>query len=265
MLQPICEPLTRCKCCNGPSPLYGVVDLNKHCDVERQKALPCCGIPVYYYRCSDCKFIFTTFFDSFTHADFARVIYNNDYLLVDPDYVSARPAANAALLQNLFSGSKPNRLLDFGGGNGTLARLLSANGFTNVDCYDPHIARYSEKPPHRYDCIVSFEVFEHSTDPLRTFSDLNDLLADPGLIMFSTLVQPDSIDQIGLNWWYAGPRNGHASLFSRDSLCRLARRFSLKLVSFNQNFHLLFRNPPDFARDVLRSAPIPNSPSPTQP
>jgi len=231
--------------------LYGVVDLNKNCEVARQVVLPCCGIPVYYYRCANCKFLFTTFFDGFTPADFARVIYNDDYLLVDPDYVSARPGANAAMLQELFSASKPNRLLDFGGGNGTLARLLANKGFAHVDCYDPYIARYSQKPPHQYDCIVSFEVLEHLTDPIRALADLNDLLADPGLVLFSTLLQPDNIDQLGLTWWYAGPRNGHVSLYSRESLLRLAQRFGLKLASFNQNLHLLFRNPPAWSRHFL--------------
>ncbi|HEY2586993.1 MAG TPA: class I SAM-dependent methyltransferase [Tepidisphaeraceae bacterium] len=243
--------MARCKCCDGAAPLYGVVDLNKNCEIVRRQVLPCCGIPVYYYRCPDCKFIFTTAFDRFTQADFARVIYNDDYLLVDPDYVSARPNNNAALLQQLFSASKPNRLLDFGGGNGTLARLLAANGFAHVDCYDPFIPRYAQKPPHQYDCIVSFEVFEHSTDPLRTVMELNDLLADPGLVMFSTFIQPDNIEQIGLNWWYAAPRNGHVSLYSRESLSRLAQRFGLQLFSFNQNLHLLVRNPPDCARHLF--------------
>jgi SAM-dependent methyltransferase len=252
MLNPICEPEARCKCCDGTARLYGVVDLNKNCQVARPPALPCSGIPVYYYRCSDCKFIFTPFFDSFTQADFARVIYNDEYHLVDADYESARPSANAALMQQVFSISKPNRLLDFGAGNGTLARLLAANGFAQVDCYDPFVERYSQKPPHRYDCIVSFEVFEHSADPVRTFTDLNDLLADPGVVLFSTLVQPDDIDKIGLNWWYAGPRNGHVSLYSRESLFRLAQRFGLKLFSFNDNLHLLVRNPPECVRHLFQ-------------
>jgi 2-polyprenyl-6-hydroxyphenyl methylase/3-demethylubiquinone-9 3-methyltransferase len=232
--------------------LCGVVDLSKNCQIVRRQVLPCSGIPIYYYRCPDCKFIFTTAFDRFTHADFARVIYNDEYVLVDPDYVSARPNANAGFLQQLFPASKPSRLLDYGGGNGMLARLLAERGFPNVDCYDPHVEQYAQMPPHKYDCIVSFEVFEHTTDPLRLVSDLNDLLADPGLVMFSTFVQPANIDQLGLNWWYAAPRNGHVSLYSSDSLSRLARRFGLTLFSFNENFHLLFRNPPEYARHLLR-------------
>lgn len=91
------------------------------------------------------------------------------------------------------------------GGNGTLARLLAANGFPHVDCYDPPVPQYAQKPPHKYDCIVSFEVFEHSTDPVRIFTELNDLLADPGMVMFSTFLQPENLEQIGLNWWYAAP------------------------------------------------------------
>jgi 2-polyprenyl-6-hydroxyphenyl methylase/3-demethylubiquinone-9 3-methyltransferase len=254
-MHPICEPEARCKCCDAAAPLCGVVDLNKNCEIVRRNVLPCCGIPVYYYRCPDCKFIFTTAFDGFTHADFARVIYNDQYVLVDPDYESARPNANAGLLQKLFPASKPARLLDYGGGNGMLARLLAERGFPNVDCYDPHVEQYAQKSPHTYDCIVSFEVFEHTTDPLGLVTALNDLLADPGLVIFSTFLQPPDIDQFGLNWWYAAPRNGHVSLYSRESLVRLTQRFGLQLFSHNQNLHLLVRNPPDFAKHLLQRPP----------
>ena len=72
-------------------------------------------------------------------------------------------------------------------------------------------------------------------------ADMNSLLAENGLILFSTLLQPADIDQQGLNWWYAGPRNGHVSLFSRASLGRLVDPFGLKLGSFNDNLHVLYR------------------------
>ena len=157
------------------------------------------------------------------------------------DYQEARPRGNAATLCQLFSAARPRRILDYGGGNGVLADLLRAAGFSQVDTYDPFVPRYSAKPPDRFDCIVSFEVVEHAADPARVFADMNDLLTDSGLILLSTLLQPTDIDQQGLNWWYAGPRNGHVSLFSRASLAKVVEPFGFKLGSFNDALHVLFR------------------------
>jgi Methyltransferase domain len=85
------------------------------------------------------------------------------------------------------------------------------------------------------------------------FAALTDFVATPGLILFSTLLQPADIDHQGLNWWYAGPRNGHVSLYSRDSLERLVQPFGFKLGSFNDGMHVLFREVPDFAKHFIRA------------
>jgi len=89
----------------------------------------------------------------------------------------------------------PHRILDCGGGNGTLAELLCSAGFTQVNTYDPFVPHHADKPAGRFDCVVSFEVLEHSTDPARSFADMNDSLTDTGLILFSTLLQPADIDR----------------------------------------------------------------------
>jgi 2-polyprenyl-6-hydroxyphenyl methylase/3-demethylubiquinone-9 3-methyltransferase len=251
-MQAICARVTTCKCCGAPAFPYGVVDFHKNCEIHRQKVLDVSGVPIYYFRCRECRFIFTIAFDQFSAEDFLLHVYNEDYLLVDPDYREARPRGNAELLRNLFSTARPRRILDYGGGNGVLAESIRSAGFAQVETYDPFVPRYSARPPGRFDCVVSFEVVEHSTDPVHSFADMNDFLADPGLILFSTLLQPHDIDQQGLNWWYAGPRNGHVSLYSRASLAKVVERFGLTLGSFNENLHVLFRDVPDFARHFIR-------------
>jgi Methyltransferase domain len=250
-LQTICAERAECKCCGATAFPYGVVDFHKNCEIYRRKVLDVSGVPIYYYRCPVCRFLFTTAFDHFTSDDFLRHIYNEEYLLVDPDYRDDRPRSNASVLNGLFSGIKPRRILDYGGGNGTLAELLRTAGFPRVETYDPFTPRFSARPPGRFDCVVSFEVVEHSTDPERTFADMIGFLGDPGLILFSTLLQPADIDRQGLNWWYAGPRNGHVSLFSREGLEKIIEPFGFGLASFNGNFHVLFREIPDFARHFL--------------
>jgi 2-polyprenyl-6-hydroxyphenyl methylase/3-demethylubiquinone-9 3-methyltransferase len=251
-LQPICAKQTRCKCCGSLAFPYGVVDFNKNCESYRRNALDISGVPIYYHRCPACRFIFTIALDHFTDDDFRQHVYNEQYLLIDPDYQQARPRNNAAFLFNLLADSKPKRILDYGGGNGVLAESLRDIGFAHVDTYDPFVARFSTKPADRYDCVVCFEVIEHSPDPARTLSDIASFLTADGLIMLSTLLQPDDIDQQGLNWWYVGPRNAHISLHSKSSLERLARSGGFRLGSFNESYHVLFRTIPEFAKHFLQ-------------
>jgi SAM-dependent methyltransferase len=251
-LQAVCTKHAICKCCGTVALPYGVVDFHKNCEIHRRKVLEISGVPIYYYRCPVCQFIFTTAFDHFTKDDFLRFIYNDEYVVVDPDYLVERPKANAAWLCAVFSKGKPRQILDYGGGNGALAESLRAAGFADPVTYDPFVGRHSARPRDRFDCVVSFEVLEHSTAPAATLADMNELLEDPGLIVFSTLVQPADMSEQGLNWWYAGPRNGHVSLYSRMSLAMLGQPFGLNLGSFNDSVHVFFRQVPDFARHFIK-------------
>ena len=250
-LQAVCADQAQCKCCGATALPYGVVDFHKNCEVHRRRVLGISGVPIYYYRCPECRFLFTTAFDDFSQDDFLRYVYNEEYILVDPDSVGGRARANADFLIQLFSAEKPRRILDYGGGSGVLADCLHAAGFPEVQNYDPFVPLHASKPTGRFDCVVCFEVVEHSTDPEQTFADMLDLLTDPGIIVFSTLLQPADIDRQGLNWWYAGPRNGHVSLFTGQSLLALLEPFGFGFASFTENLHVLYREIPEFARHFL--------------
>jgi SAM-dependent methyltransferase len=251
-LQSICARQAQCKCCGGMAFPYGVVDFHKNCEAYRKNALDISGVPIYYHRCPACGFIFTTAFDHFTEQDFQRHIYNDEYLLIDPDYTEARPRHNAGILSDLFKSARPRKILDYGGGTGTLAEMLRMVGFPHVETFDPFVASYARKPTDRFDCIVCFEVVEHSTDPTGLFADMIEMLADPGIIIFSTLVQPADIERQGLSWWYAAPRNAHISLHTKPSLAQVAHRLGFKLGSFNESYHVIFRDIPDFATAFLK-------------
>ncbi len=256
-LKAICAPETPCKCCGAPAYRYGVVDFHKNCESYRNNALEISGVPIYYHRCPACQFIFTTALDHFTNEDFLRFVYNEQYLLIDPDYQRTRPEGNATLLCGLFSEVRPERILDYGGGNGVLAQLLRAAGFAQVVTFDPFVARYSARPAGRFDCVVSFEVFEHSTDPARTLADMVGFLTDSGFILLSTLFQPSDIDRQGLNWWYASPRNAHISLYTKTSLERLVQPLGFRFLSLDQSYHVVYRELPDFAQRTVRSCSSP--------
>jgi len=78
------------------------------------------------------------------------------------------------------------KILDYGGGFGTLARLIAdKKPSLLVDIYEPHpsdysrqkISNYSQiqfisKIKDRYDALVSTDVLEHVPDPLKTFEEM---------------------------------------------------------------------------------------------
>lgn len=251
-LAPVAPATLECKCCGAEARLYGVVDFSKNCELVRNPGvLGLSGVPVYYHRCGRCGFLFTAAFDHFSDADFARHIYNDEYLLVDPDFPLLRPQGNAAMVAELFGRTKELRVLDYGGGNGLLAKLLREKGFRRVDSYDPFVPEHAGRPTGRYDLILAFEVVEHAPDPAATFSDISSLLETNGMVIFSTLLQPDDLESYGVGWWYAAPRNGHVSLHSTASIARLTEPLGFNYGAFHQGLHVLFRELPSFASHLV--------------
>jgi SAM-dependent methyltransferase len=247
-------PLTvPCKCCSGTAGIYGVVDFNKNCEAGHNRfPLPWAGIPIYYHRCNVCGVIFTVAFDDFSKADFAEHIYNDSYKLVDPEYADIRPASNAKMIQQTFGSSLRISILDYGGGNGKLTELLRASGFSNAQTYDPFVPESATLPTEKFQLIICFEVVEHSPTPQATFREIASLLAEGGMVLFSTMALPPNIDQVGLGWWYAGPRNGHVTLYSMPSLQRIAQTLGMVHMSAGPGIHAMYRTVPEFARHLIR-------------
>jgi len=235
-----------CKICGAPSPLFGVVDFHKSCIEAQGKRLALSGRPVYYRRCSQCEFTFTTAFDGWDWDAFRARIYNDDYIVVDPDFVELRPVGNAHLIANSFPNAKSSiGILDYGGGNGVLAARLRDAGFS-ATTYDPY-SSLNQLPAEKFDLVTCFEVLEHVPTPQDTVATMMSLLKQPGAILFSTLVQPKEFPAIGLNWWYAGPRNGHISLYSTQSLALLFKPHGMRVASFTDNIHFAYAQKPAFA------------------
>lgn len=242
-----------CPVCEGNALLLDVVDFNKSCEELRGRFLPLAGVPVYYALCERCGFCFAPELYRWTLDEFSERIYNDDYVLVDPDYLDVRPSINADHLRKLIgSRSSAIRHLDYGGGHGLLSDLLRDSGWDSSS-YDPFVDRtITVKDLGRFDLITAYEVFEHVPDVRRLVLELADLLCDDGVLLFSTIVSDDNIaPHKRLTWWYAAPRNGHISLHSRNSLGILAQRAGLNFGSFSANFHAYWRRVPAWARTFL--------------
>jgi SAM-dependent methyltransferase len=246
-LKPLDLAARPCKICGGAAALFGVVDFHKSCAMANGVTLPLVGVPIYYRRCADCKFVFTDAFDDWSTDQFKTYIYNDDYKIVDPDYATVRPRDNADVVGRLWGAIKRElRVLDYGGGNGAFCATLRANGFTSAVTYDPMVPDFAHRPEGKFDLVTSFETLEHLPDPLAGIGLMLEFAADPGLIFFSTFAQPADFEFLGLNWWYVGPRNGHISIFSRSALARAFNRHGYNLASFSDNIHLAFRTLPPY-------------------
>ncbi len=245
--------LLECPACYGSCRLLDVVDFNKSCEEQRGCSLPLSGTPIYYYACEVCGFCFAPEFVQWTLADFETRIYNDDYAAVDPDYLSIRPSNNAKALIDAFGARKDGiRHLDYGGGNGLLSRLLKEAGW-NSTSYDPFVDRATKlRDLGTFNLITAFEVFEHVPDIKDLINNLSALLDTDGLVLFSTLLNDGNIHSKNrLTWWYASPRNGHISLFSSESLRRLANQVGLNYHAFTPGFHALLKEVPDWAAHLF--------------
>lgn len=244
-----------CPICKAACSLLDVVDLNKSCEELRGKYLALAEIPIYYALCAKCGFCFAPELHTWPLDKFSEAIYNNDYVLVDPDYIEARPRANAGMLRSIFASLPATvRHLDYGGGNGELVRLLRESNWQSVS-YDPFVdRRTSPTQLGEFELVTAFEVFEHVPDVQKLMSDLRSLLSKDGLVMFSTLLSDGNIHPSQrLSWWYASPRNGHISLFSRKSLAILAQECGFNFGSFSDGFHVFFNAVPTWASHIIRT------------
>ncbi len=243
-----------CPICHGEVSLFDVVDFNKNCEENRGKFLPLAGVPIYYSRCQNCSFTFAPEFSNWSEQDFFEKIYNDQYVDIDPDYLETRPTSNAQGLKDIFKDKQQFiRHLDYGGGNGRMSQILAADGWLS-ETYDPFPATDVKlKDLGKFNLITSLEVFEHVPDANALMQNLTQALSDDGLILFSTLISDNDLKlNQRMSWWYAAPRNGHISLYSRESLFRLGLKYGLKFASFSDGFHAYYKTIPSWASHIIR-------------
>ncbi len=244
--------MVNCKCCAAEAKLLGAVDLNKTCEDHKGKAVfPYASIPILYYRCNVCGFIFTDYFDNWKDAEFKQQIYNEDYGKADPDFVSGARSGIANHLANILYPSKENiQILDYGsGGNpGHLGKVLLSLGF-NLSSYD----KFYEAnifPSEKFDVIYSVEVIEHCPDVKAFAEDIAVLLKPQGILWLATGLHPHQAGPEILNSWYIAPRNGHVSIFTLPALTALFRPYGITIMQAIGGI-IGFKTRPDFPNQIF--------------
>jgi SAM-dependent methyltransferase len=244
-----------CPVCNQKAILHDVVDFNKSCGESWGEFLPLTGTPVYYALCTDCGHCFAPELLKWNKETFSELIYNNDYIKVDPQYLNERPKSNSAILEKTFGAHKKNIAhLDYGGGNGTLSRTLQELGWDSA-CYEPFSDSHPDIPKaKKFDLITAYEVFEHVPDPHQLMKDMDSFVSPQGIIFFTTLLSNEHIAaNKRISWWYASPRNGHINLYSSKSLLQLAKQYHFQLVSFSSGLHMMLRSVPEWAKHLFKN------------
>ncbi len=226
-----------CKCCGHRTTPFARVNANRTCaDPNGPVVFPPSQDWVCYVQCRRCGFLFTDHFDGYSEADMLSRIYNDDYILADPDFAEKRPGELAAYFGDVLHPLRDRvEALDYGGGNGRFASAMRERGF-RFDSFDPYfgddVAREGT-----YDIVTCFEVLEHSRNPLGTLRSILECLKPGGAILFSTNLQPRLVTE---DWSYIGPRNGHVSLFSERSLHVLAHKCDARFLPLNDWLHLMY-------------------------
>jgi len=145
-------------------------------------------------------------------------------------------------------------VIDYGGGDGLLCRLLRDYG---INCYtedkyaSPIYALAFTKPDFSQpDMVLAFEVVEHFVNPA---TDLDALFGHrPAVLLISTCPYSDETK----NWWYLAPESGqHVFFYSVKALGRIAERYGYTLI--NRNTYFLFvrnRAVPKWKMGLMRAA-----------
>lgn len=254
------DQITNCKVCNSKAPIVGLVDFSR-CGLDvmsKKKVTPYSGVPIYYYECEACGFVFSRALDRWTDEQFAEYIYNEEYALHDPDYIEVRPKVQAEIISSFPSEIRNLTILDFGSGLGILERELKNRGFKHVDSYDPFTNKNKLfLDQQKYDIVFAFEVFEHHPNPIDLFEQIRGCLKPNGVLIFSTLTINKQVTQEGLsNWWYCTPRNGHISFYSVKTLLQLANMYKFECFATirGDEWHLMFNHNNRLWVDFLKVA-----------
>ncbi len=210
--------------------------------MQKGITLPNSGLNIEYRQCPACKLLFTSAFDDWAREDFQTHIYNHEYVNVDPDYLHDRPSYFAKIMLDFCRTSGKIKVLDYGGGNGLFASLLTAGGL-EANSWDPMANSSFTPAPQTYDLVTAFEVMEHTPTPKLTASQALSYLKPVGALLFSTHTF-DNVPAPQTAFWYVAPRNGHITLHTQKSLNALFKPMGYKVHHFNEDIHLAYQTLP---------------------
>ncbi len=232
--------MTICTICGGVETTILSKEMNVSCGdyFEGRRLYPNNVGDKQLTECQNCGFTRFAFFWTWSDQQFQSNIYNQDYHLCDKPFLLDRPVKLAKWLAPLMG---QRSVLDYGGGNGLMAKLLRDANVAAVS-YDPYYDT-TALPSSLFDIVTAFEVVEHVPDQATLFRTMSQFMKPDGFLLFSTLLRPEVIKP---DWWYASPRNGHAAFHCERSLKALLNSLGLVTQSLSTEIHLAAFNTASF-------------------
>lgn len=178
---------------------------------------------VSYYKCGNCQCLQTE------KPYWLDEAYKDNNLSNTDTGAARRNINNLAICYAISKALKLNNIIDIGGGDGLLCRLLRdykincfvkdkyakisyAQGFIDDGIITP-------------DLIIGFEVLEHYPSPM---SELDELFGrQPRALLFSTAI----FENENRDWWYLAPESGqHVFFYSRRAFAMIAQKYNYSLI-----------------------------------
>jgi 2-polyprenyl-6-hydroxyphenyl methylase/3-demethylubiquinone-9 3-methyltransferase len=172
-----------------------------------------------------------------------------------------------------------HKIIDYGGGFGSLARLVACKDpAIQIDVFEPHPSnlaqarakqftniRYIQSLDRGYNCLISTDVLEHLSDPLKTLAEMIDSVRLNGYLLIATNFFPvikchlpgtfhlrytfDGFARVFGLAPKGGCRGSHATIFRKISARTLAwktirrmERISKTLFPCLESLHKVYRN-----------------------
>lgn len=190
---------------------------------------------IQYYSCGHCGFIQTET-PFWLEEAYSLAIARSDIGLIGRN---TKLAGFCSALIPMFY-HRGSTFLDYGGGNGMFVRMMRDRGF-DFYWYDKYasnqFAEGFELPEgEKFSLVTAFEVFEHLPQPLDT---IHEMFHHADTLIFTTRLMP-RWGVLPNDWWYFALDTGqHISMYSKESLALIAKKFNVKLSSNGVSIHVL--------------------------
>lgn len=210
---------TQCRLCGGSvEKKFSKIILYKH--------------EVNYFRCNECHSLQTETPYWLTAA------YDCNLSNLDTG-AAQRNIQNLVAVYTVAKILKLRNILDAGGGDGLLCRLLrdyELNCFVNDKYAQPTYAQgYSVPPFSSPDLVIAFEVLEHYPQPKE---DIEKLFACKPQVLVATTGFYQKQDR---DWWYLAPQSGqHVFFYSFIALELIAKTHGYELM-LNSGFIIFYK------------------------
>lgn len=193
-------------------------------------------IIVDYDVCEQCGFIYKQKKHHLPHNEEEKRYLRHENTFENKAYVNMFKDMIEEFIEYLYIKRK---VLDFGSGPIPVLKKLLQDMKYDVYDYDFFYNPNEEYKDNKYQLIVSTEVVEHFSDPIKEFKHLVDLLEDGGYLLITTYFRKMNDNQF-LVWWYRRDIT-HVSFYNMKTFEYLAKEFNLEIVKHNNKNTILFK------------------------